>query len=63
MISKITGILNKAEEEDARIQVGAFEYQVLVTELVRRQIQDRVGQEISLHTLHFLRAIPFSKGE
>jgi len=38
MISKITGILNKAEEEDARIQVGAFEYQVLEikTEIYRK---------------------------
>lgn len=62
MISKITGILNKAEEEDARIQVGAFEYQVLVTELVRRQIQDRVGQEISLHTLHFFEGNPVQQG-
>lgn len=62
MITKITGILNQVEPEEARIQVGAFEYQVLVTELVRRQIQTNVGQEISLHTLHFFEGNPVQQG-
>ncbi len=62
MISKITGVLNKVHEEDARIQVGPLEYQVLVTELVRRQIQDRLGQELTLHTLHFLEGNPMQGG-
>ena len=62
MISKITGILVKAEDEDARLQVGPIEYQVLVTELVRRQIQDRIGQEISFHTLHFFEGNPVQQG-
>jgi len=62
MITKITGLLNTVSEDDARIQVGALEYQVLVTELVRRQIQGNVGQEISLHTMHFLEGNPVQQG-
>lgn len=62
MITKITGLLNQVDAEDARIQVGAFEYQVLVTELVRRQIQTHVGQEITLHTLHFFEGNPVQQG-
>ena len=38
MITRITGMLNRVLEEEVRLQVGAFEYQVLVPEFVRRTV-------------------------
>jgi Holliday junction DNA helicase RuvA len=54
MITRITGILNRVLEEEARLQVGPFEYQILIPETVRRQLQNRLGQEVTLHTLEYL---------
>jgi Holliday junction DNA helicase RuvA len=54
MITKMTGILTRVLDDEARLQVGPFEYQVLVSEAVRRQIQLRVGQEITLHITEYL---------
>ena len=53
MITKITGTLNRVLEEEVRLQVGPLEYQVLVPEFVRRQIQSRQGDELTLHTSHY----------
>ncbi len=36
-----------------RLQIGAFEYQVMVPEAVRRQIQLRVGQEVTFHITEY----------
>jgi holliday junction DNA helicase RuvA len=58
MITRITGLLNRVLEEEARIQVGALEYQVLVPEFIRRVIQHKTGQEITLHTSHYLDGNP-----
>ena len=58
MITKITGVLNKVLDEEARIQLGALEYQVLVPEFVRRQIQGQLGQQITLHTCEYLEGNP-----
>jgi Holliday junction DNA helicase RuvA len=41
-----------------RLQVGALEYEVLVPEFVRRQIQAKVGEELTLHTSHYLEGNP-----
>ena len=58
MITRITGTLNRVLDEDVRLQVGGLEYQVLVAEFVRRNLQTRLGQEITLHTSHFLEGNP-----
>jgi holliday junction DNA helicase RuvA len=58
MITKITGVLSRVLEEEVRVQVGALEYAVLVPEFVRRSIQVRVGQEVTLHTSHYLDGNP-----
>jgi Holliday junction DNA helicase RuvA len=58
MITKITGLLNRVLEEEVRLQVGPFEYQVLVPEFVRRQVQGRLGQELTLHTTEYLDGNP-----
>ena len=53
MITNITGIVNRVFDEEARVQVGPIEYQVMVPEFVRRQLQSRVGQELSLSTMQY----------
>jgi Holliday junction DNA helicase RuvA len=58
MITKITGVLNRVLDEEVRLQVGPLEYQVLVPEFVRRQLQIRVGQEVTLHTSEYLDGNP-----
>jgi Holliday junction DNA helicase RuvA len=54
MITQITGVINRVLDEEVRLQVGAFEYQVLVPECVRRQLQLKTGQEVTLPTTQFL---------
>jgi Holliday junction DNA helicase RuvA len=58
MITRITGLLNRVLDEELRLQVGPLEYQVLVPEFVRRQLQSRVGQEVTLHTSDYLDGNP-----
>jgi Holliday junction DNA helicase RuvA len=58
MITKITGVLNRVLDEEVRLQVGSLEYQVLVPEFVRRQVQGQLGQEITLHTSHYFDGNP-----
>ena len=54
MITAITGALTRVLDEDVRLQAGPFEYAVLVPEFVRRQLQTRLGEEITLHTMQYL---------
>src|SRR5437764_14968772 len=54
MITAITGALNRVLDEEVRLQAGPFEYAVLVPEFVRRQLQTRLGEEITLHTMQYL---------
>jgi Holliday junction DNA helicase RuvA len=58
MITKISGVLNRALDDEVRLQLGPLEYQVLVPEFVRRQLQVRVGQEVTLHTSDYLDGNP-----
>src|SRR5436189_789025 len=54
MITKMTGILNRVLDEDVRLQVGPFEYQVLIPEFVRRQVQMKAGGEVTFHVLGYI---------
>src|SRR5438552_4405241 len=58
MITKIKGVLNRVLDEEARLQIGPLEYQVLVPEFVRRRIQGHVGQDVTLHTSQYLDGNP-----
>jgi Holliday junction DNA helicase RuvA len=58
MITKITGVLNRVLDEEVRLQVGPLEYQVLVPDFVRRQVQERIGQDVTLHTNEYLDGNP-----
>lgn len=54
MITKITGKLANVDEFAASIDVPPFEYEVLVPDYVRRQLQSKIGQEVKMHTIDFL---------
>src|SRR6202795_3067758 len=58
MITKIAGIVNRVLDEELRLQVGPWEYQVLVPEFVRRNVQSRLGQEVALFTTEYLEGNP-----
>lgn len=58
MITKITGTVNRVFDEEVRLQLGALEYQVLVPEFVRRHLQARLGQDVTLHTSEYLEGNP-----
>ncbi len=58
MITKITGKLVSLHENEAALEVGAFEYQVFVPEFVRRQMQSLIGQNVSLRTIEYLEGNP-----
>lgn len=58
MITKISGRLNNLREEDLSLQVGPLEYEVLIPEFTRRQLQSKLGQEVALFTIDYLEGNP-----
>ena len=54
MIRKITGLLSALPDDCAVLEVPPFEYEVLVPEFTRRQIQMKLGEQISLHTIQYI---------
>ncbi len=54
MITKITGIPISVTGDILTLAVGAFEYEVLIPEFTRRQLQAQIGRETSLHTIEYL---------
>ncbi len=60
MITRISGTLSTLVGTEARLDVGPFEYQVLIPEFVRRQLQPLVGQTVQLRTIEYLEGNPQS---
>ncbi|EAQ80154.1 Holliday junction branch migration protein RuvA [Blastopirellula marina] len=58
MITKITGKVTSVSEAVLTLTVGAFEYEVLIPEFVRRQLQNHLGEEVALHTIEYLEGNP-----
>jgi Holliday junction DNA helicase RuvA len=58
LITKITGKLVGLQDDRLTLQVGAFEYEVLIPEFSRRQLQGNMNKEISLHTIEYLEGNP-----
>lgn len=58
MITKITGKLLSVADDVATIEVDPFEYEVGIPESNRRQLQNRVGERVSLHTIYYLDGNP-----
>ncbi|GAA4423821.1 Holliday junction branch migration protein RuvA [Bremerella cremea] len=58
MITKITGKLVSVELTSVTLGIDAFEYEVLVPEFVRRQVQGQIGQKVSFFTINYLDGDP-----
>jgi len=60
MITKISGTLDRIDHSSNSIElaVGPVVHEVLVTELVRRSLQTKLGQGVTLHTMEFLEGTP-----
>lgn len=54
MITKITGKLVSIHEDSISIAVPPFEYEVLIADFTRRQLQGKTDHEIKLHTLDYI---------
>lgn len=54
MITRMTGTINRILDDEARVQVGPIEYQVLIPELTRRELQSRVGDQVNLGIIEYL---------
>jgi len=62
LITNITGQLVALRDNDATLAVGSFEYQVLVPDFVRRQLQSRLQQTVSLRTIEYIEGNPQKGG-
>ena len=51
MITRISGTLERVEPTAVEIGVGPVVHEVLVTELVRRSLQQKLGQPVPLSNL------------
>ncbi|MCE5269116.1 MAG: Holliday junction DNA helicase RuvA [Planctomycetaceae bacterium] len=58
MITRITGQLAALQDDTLTLRIDAFEYEVLIPEFARRQLQGQVGQTVSLHTIEYLEGNP-----
>lgn len=60
MITKISGTLERIDtgSNSVELAVGPIVHEVLVPELVRRGLQSKLGQSVTLHTLQFLEGTP-----
>lgn len=58
MITKVTGRLLTIDDDALTLGVGAFEYEVRIPEFTRRQLQNRLGQDVSLFTIEYLEGNP-----
>jgi len=58
VITRISGKLVRLGEGDLSLAVGPFEYEVLIPEFARRQLQSRIGEEVSFCTIEYLEGNP-----
>ena len=58
MITRVSGTLERVEPTAVEVAVGPMVHEVLVTELVRRSLQGKIGLPIVLHTLEYLEGNP-----
>ena len=58
MITKISGTLLGLADDSATLALEPFEYQVYVAESSRRSLQQKVGERVSLFTIHYFDGDP-----
>src|SRR5215813_4776830 len=54
MITKVTGTPVAVAADTLTLAVGAFEYEILIPEFARRNLQDKLNREVVLHTIEYL---------
>ena len=58
LITKITGQLVALHDDTLTLKIDAFEYEVLIPEFTRRQLQSELNQAVSLHTIEYVDGNP-----
>ncbi len=58
MITKITGQLSALQNDTLSLKIDAFEYEVLIPEFTRRQLQSELNQTVTLHTIEYIEGSP-----
>ena len=58
MITRISGRISRVTDAALTLEIGAFDYEVLIPEFVRRQLQSRIESEVSLFTIDYLEGNP-----
>ncbi|MFM8285026.1 MAG: Holliday junction branch migration protein RuvA [Planctomycetaceae bacterium] len=58
MIKRLTGVLERVDPAGIDLAVGAVVHELLVPDMVRRELQGRAGATVTLHTLEFLEGTP-----
>ena len=58
MILTISGKLTHVGETSVSIESAPFEYEVLVADYTRRQLQNQLGTQTRLHTLDYIEGNP-----
>lgn len=58
MITKVTGKLVRLADTAATLEVGPLEYEVFIPDFVRRQLQTKVGETVSLRTIEYIEGNP-----
>ena len=54
MITQIRGVLRSVAEDELTLALDPMEIEVLIPEHTRRQLQQRVGELVSLHTVFYI---------
>lgn len=58
MITKISGRLVSIENDSAQLDIPPFEYEVLIPDFTRRHLQQQLGEQVVLHTIHYFDGNP-----
>ncbi len=58
MITRITGQLVALSDAAATVRIGGMDYEVLLPDLVRRQLQAKLNENVSLRTIEYLEGNP-----
>ena len=54
MITKLSGKLLQLRDESATLEVPPYEYEILIPDFTRRQLQPQVGKTVKLNTLQYI---------
>jgi holliday junction DNA helicase RuvA len=58
LITKITGQLVALQDNSLTLSINCFEYEVLIPEFTRRNLQQQIGNQVSLHTIEYVEGNP-----